>query len=616
MNLLYVNEDLVDLDARQVIAITVKAIEVGKLDTRTVTHTNQFTVPHTANNDRIFGYVSSERSRSSIPYAFQSCKLIQNGIETITDGKLIIKGYDNSGFKLNIFENMFDIFANLEGKKLADINPLTNTAWGRSAMDTYRNSTDNLISAIIYWGKDMLASDYFTFFLPSFYYHTIVTSILENTGITLSGDLLTDDRFTDLVIPFPGDSFLYPSHMVDPYWGKAYAAEALTIGQVLTGTRVVQVDSYYYGEDFFLNSAYYFEDYNFNATVNVLIEFTSFTWNSATFMEVEIVKNGVTVLDNYTVAGGTGSTLPLTLTYTGDFIPGDYVYLNIRSDVASVPNGVNTTTAAGWYLQVIVNQVVNTALVYWNLFLPDILCKDLLSDFFTRFGIVPKQKGGTLYLKTLEAILTDRANAVDWSAKLVNSVRPMDFTLSYAQNNNFDYVDTVNDQTFGRGVMVVSNDTLPFERTEFTTVFENCEEYDGSGYQVASIPVFDNTSETVSEFVDAPGIKLLTLKARTTETSITFYTSPRTDYSLGYFVDIDLTKDTRFSYFLTQFYGTFIDALQKNKVIVKQYYLTPMDIKNFDSHKMIYDGDGYYYVNKISNFVAGRVTKVELFKIA
>jgi len=613
-DLLYINGSLVDLNPKQVIAVTIKAIDVGSLNIRVVNHTNQFTIPDTENNNRILGYTFSERSRSSIPYQYLDCKLIQDGIETIV-GKCVIKGYDN-GYKVNILEDLYDIFANLEGKKLVDITPLTDTAWGRAAMDTYRNSTDNLISAIIYWGKDMLASDYFTFFLPSFYYHTIITAILENTDITISGDILTDERFTDLVIPFPGDSFLYPSHMVDPYWGKGYAASALSIGQVLTGVRVVQIDSYYYGEDYFLNSAYYFEDYNFNATINVLIEFTSFTWNSATFMEVEILKNGVTVLDNYTVAGGTGSTLPLTLTYTGDFVPGDYVELSLRSDVASVPNGVNTTVAAGWYLQVIVNQVVNTALVYWNLFLPDILCKDLLSDFFTRFGIIPKQKNGVLYLKTLEAILTDRAGAVDWSSKLVPGNRPIDFTLDYAQNNNFDYVDIVNDQTFGRGVMVIDNDTLPFERTEYESLFENCEEYDGSGYQVASIPIFDESSDTISNFIDSPGIKLLTLKDRSVETSITFYTSPRTDYRLGYFVDIDLTKDSRWSYFLTQFYGTFTDALQKNKVIIKEYYLTPLDIKNFDSHKMVYDGEGYYYVNKISNFVNGTITKVELLKIA
>ncbi len=257
--------------------------------------------------------------------------------------------------------------------------------------------------------------------------------------------------------------------------------------------------------------------------------------------------------------------------------------------------------------------------VDWNQYFADIKPKDVLRDFFTRFGIVHKQVKETLYLKTLEAICTDRPGAVDWSSKLVNRhLETINLKADYGQNNYFNHnkSDEVDDPTLGRGNMTVDSNILTGEKNVFDSAFYNSITETTDGYLAATVPVYDADSADIEDFANAPGLRILTLKARSTEAAITFNVTARTDYKIAYFVDSLLTKDTGFQYFIDQFYPSFEQALQKNKVITKFYNLTVLDIAQYDPHKMVYDGEGYYIVNEITNFIPGMITKVSLFKVS
>ena len=207
--LIYIGDDLLDLDQSTIVSITIQSVNLGELKTRNVSFTNQFKVKATENNIRIFGYSNSERSRSAIPYRYSATKIIQNGIETLT-GTTILNRFVDGFFYINVYEEIRDIFDFLEGKTLRDIMPITDSEWTPADMDAARNTTSGLISAIVQWGKEDAIFNA-VFFLPSFYYHTIITSILTSTGLTLSGSILTDSRFKELVIPFCGDSFVDPT---------------------------------------------------------------------------------------------------------------------------------------------------------------------------------------------------------------------------------------------------------------------------------------------------------------------------------------------------------------------------------------------------------------------
>ena len=54
---------------------------------------------------------------------------------------------------------------------------------------------------------------------------------------------------------------------------------------------------------------------------------------------------------------------------------------------------------------------------------------------------------------------------------------------------------------------------------------------------------------------------------------------------------------------------------QPDNICTMNDNLTDLDINNFDNLKLIHDDGAYFIVNQIYNYVPGKSTKVDLFKI-
>jgi len=448
---------------------------------------------------------------------------------------------------------------------------------------------------------------------------TILIYLLAPWADTIVLGVPPIERFTDLVIPFPGDSFEYPDETIINYDASTTKpGQFVSSPSIAVGVKMDLIDV----TGFILSDDYYSPTNSTEVTVRftVSVPVTGINWLNATQTNLKICRYRTSEISYVTSNTISSPTTIGTLTATAD-IPirtGDIVYVKFFSNSASSPTVTFTTTSAGTFTAE-ATPFVDVSNVDWNALWPEIEATELLQDFLTRFNIIMKQKDGTIYLKSLEDILGDRTNAVDWSAKLTKTIKPIDFTLPMAQTNYLSYNDQVNDEELGRGAMEISNTTLPVEKTIYNSPFENCIAFTSDDFtNMAEILVFDADSTGITDFSNSPGLKLCTLRDYDllTEPPITFDVLARYDYKIAYFVDTTQTKDTGFQYFVDQFYPRYEGCLQKNKVIIKEYYLDELDIKNYDPHKIIYDGEGYYLVNKISNFVPNRITKVELFKIA
>ena len=682
--LIYIGDDLLDLDPSTVIAITIQAINVGDLKTRNVSYTNQFKVRTTENNCRIFGYVHSEWSRSVKPYRYNSCKVIQNGVEVMPEAVCIIQKYEKGYFVLNIYESIYDIFAELEGLKIKDINPIPASAWDNFAMDAARTNTSGIIAAILQWGHS--TSDIFEagFFMPCFFYHTFITEILTHTGLTLSGDILTDSWFTDLVIPFPCDTYEEDtsSGTVPAYVAKGTKSESTTtsvtpnfMGGILAGDKIylqavnveptigtidtpvgwtrVSEETFTWGttalfyktasgseagtqtvtrsassgapSSYFMAQMYQYRD----ASATVSIDATddhSVTGNSTITWRALTLSNAHRTLAAFFVDyNGTSLSAPTgyadgTAVDSSSLISGVNIGVFTKADTDTAPAVTSSGSFDGWSTwHIALYGTDASVLTTWNDLWPDIEVKDILKDFFVRFGLIAKQKKGVLYLKTIEAIIGDRTNAVDWSAKLTKTDKPIDFQTKYAQSNYFEYQNGENDPELGRGTLTIDNETLDPIGTIFTSVFESVETgpFGVTQYPSAKMNIYDEDSTDNTDIKNSPPFTLLTLRARdpVDDPAITFAVTSRTDYKVAYFVDTDRSKDSNFQYFVDEFYPKYESALQKNKIIEKEYLLTEYDIHSYDSHKIMWDGEGYYLINKIINFIPGRITKVQLLKV-
>lgn len=619
---LYIGDNIIDLKSGQVVATTIKKIDIGDITARYINRTNQLDGILTEETEAALGIVSSENSQTLTPYTLLSGKLVQNGIELIPKASILLKKVSKKQrqVKINVYENLDDYFSRIKGLKISDINPIVPSAWTAAGIDSARTNTDGIVSAILSWGKSGNIYQV-NFFLPCFYYHSIVTSILEYTGLTLSGDILTDARFTDLVIPFPGKEFLYPESLIKSLPAKGYLNSPQSVVALLPSPRVtLDIDTIDYGTNLSTSTnRYTFPSDGVYKTARVvgIVYVSTFTLYDATTMTVALYLNNTTQLQSGLIISSDSS---VDFDYTGTFAPGDYIDIQMYSNGvllgldATIVNGIDVT-----FLTVIPSRTIDRTMVSWNYLWPDVSCEEIIKDFFTRFALIPKQVDNILYLKSLEDIINNRANAIDWSGKIVNRQdEEIDFGLRYAQNNYFNYenLEDVNDSELGRGNIEIANQTTEMEKEIYTSIFGNARLVETNvGYRVGHIPVYDSDSNNIDQFANEPGIRLMTLKARTTETGITFNAISRTDYKLAYFVDPIQAKDTGWEYFLGQFYGGFTAALQNSKTVLKYFLLVDSDVSGYDPHKSVWDGNGYGIINGIKDFIPDQVTKVELFKV-
>jgi len=624
MTQIFVNDDLLDLYPNTVVALTVQKIDVAAISRRSLSFTNSIRCPWTNTNRLIFGYADNEMSDTSIPYTSLNCKIVQNGVEIIASAKIIISSSESDSFNIVIYENLIDLIDSIRNKVISDINPIASSSWLAPAIDTNRLNTSGIVSVILNWGKSGTIYQY-DYFLPCFYYHTFITSILESTGLTLSGAILTDSDFLKLVIPYPGEKFKYTQPYVAPYAAKGSNSAAINLTQVLSGTRLITFDTIDYGTKLDAGTELYTFDGAVNCTVTAVIRVNAITWRSATYIKVQIYKNGSEVA-LYQINNPASDSFLQTITYNGDFVSGDVVKMNIQTDVGSVPNGADCTIVSGWTFTFTPTTDVPRVLVDWNELWPKVKVMDLIQDFFNRFGIVPKQEDGVLYLKTIEEILLDRSGSLDWSDKLVNKENyTISFATEYAQQNNFLYTkaEEVSDALAGAGSIDIANTNLQLSKDIFVSVFQNSISefisYASDDVMTVTIPVYDSTSTAIDEFVNKPGLKLITIRDYGDGTNfgiVTFDVTNRIDYFIAYFLDDSRAKDTGFQYFIDSYYNNFGLSLQKNKLVSKRFLLTDSDISSYDPHKMIWDGNSYYIVNKITNYVSGRISNVELFKVS
>ena len=601
MDLVYIDGQIIDLDPKTSIAWTIQRLDIGDLSKNYASFSNTIKASDSEKNNRIFKNAKLDNGADTFQYAFQDCKVVQNGIETIV-GKAQIIGFDGESYSIVIYDSFVSLVSFIEGKDLSNID-FGSGSWAASAIDTARLSTSGFVAAVMNWGRTSIYE--VNYFLPCYYYGTLVQKILQLTGYSLSASILSSTDFTDLVCT-PITTFKYK----DGY-NKTTKPTADTNDFGLAATTTLTIP-------FAADPIPYRIRANIKMTVGININWVSRNPSSTSYVRVYVygflVSEFVTS-SNYTV--NTVATIVFTANGV-DTITSQTLGIRIRFEKdAGYPDVVNVqTNAFNTSIEVIDTLNVVRSNVQWNRLASKKPLKEIVKDFFIRFGIVYKIDGNTLVLKTLEEICTDTGNAVEWTSKRVNRKKsPIEFKTNYAQSNYFLHEDDAEDKFLGSGNLAIANTTLQAAKDFFTSIFTNVKRWTGTGYEVMSSPVYDSTSTGIEDVKNEAPLMIGTLKARTTEAAITFDASARTDYKLAYHADATQTKDTSFRYFLSKYYPSLTLALQKNKICKYQYNLNETDIANYDPHKMIFDNGSYYLINKIKNFRSGKITEVELFKI-
>lgn len=209
----YIEDQLIDLDPKTVIATTIQASDFasGDIINRKASFTNQIRVPASQNNIKIFEYANNSKSGSEFPYNKKSVRLMSNGIQ-LFDGLVMIKSFDNF-FNIQMYSQQKDLSFRITNKFLSDIDfgdsPIT---WSAAFIDSKRASTSGWCAPVVNYGQidttALLELSIGTYYLPSISYKDILTKIFTNAGYTLTGDFYSNDTtLSKMVMLYSKDSF-------------------------------------------------------------------------------------------------------------------------------------------------------------------------------------------------------------------------------------------------------------------------------------------------------------------------------------------------------------------------------------------------------------------------
>jgi hypothetical protein len=210
---IYIEEQLIDIDPKTIIALTLQAADFasGNISSRKASYTNQIKVPASNNNIRIFEYANNPKSGSSFPYIKKSIKILSNGLQ-ILEGITIIKSFDTY-FNLQIYSLNKDLNFRISNIYLSDLDFGDSAiTWDNSFIDTKRASTTGWCAPLMNYGqmyKDINPYPYIGgYYLPSISYKDIITTILTNAGYTISGTFYTSDyAFNNTVLTYSKNTF-------------------------------------------------------------------------------------------------------------------------------------------------------------------------------------------------------------------------------------------------------------------------------------------------------------------------------------------------------------------------------------------------------------------------
>ena len=661
MDEFYLDSELVDLGKDTKVGITLQVNDIAELENRQANFSNTFKTPKSKNNKAIYEHSDVVSSATGKPYEKIPAKYVVDGIELVSNGYCEIKSAGDF-YEQTIFYGILDFFSQIKGKKLSDLD-LTefNHTWDLATVFASRTNTDGYIYPLIDFNDDShLASDpYFEItgrgvdvrtLHPAIFYHTLIRKIFENTTYTLAGDVTLSNKYLNRLFPFQLDKLEYSgnyglSNNIKVRLNSTLATSSTTGDMLLSPVKFkVESGSGYYDNP---NSydpatgiftipntgAYIFEALTIIQVTNGI---PSNTWD----YEIEIVKTvgGIdTVLNSYSNSG-IGNALEIdTLTTTALILnKGDLAKVIVHVYTNAAPGGSTVSLdATSSFTATIQTSFAFGDEIMMSGVMPDMTQEDLLKSIANQLGIIfiPDNVKRIIYFRQYDELYANIPNAVNMSDKLHEgsevkvSFREKNYAqknwLKYKENKTVTVSGLIPEQGRGDGFFTIEDENLELEKTLLTLPFSASDDVTRlNGLSVCRIPKLH-----AGEMNNQTGLRMVMLNRQDitggdvvyrdfTPAGSTLQSS--TSIPLTYFIDDTKEDSLGFNNLISVDYEKFVNRMMRNyKKIECDFKLSIKDIHNFDFFKpwSIDKFSGFFYVNKINNFVKGRLTSVELIRM-
>ena len=621
---LYLNETLCDIDEDEVVPINKQINDIAEMQDRQSDFTASFRIRKTRAMRSLFELSGEVGATTQFPYQQQTVKLIQDNIEIITDGILVLDDVDDQYYYVSVLSGNLSFFKAIEGKSITDLT-LTdaNHTWNIADIAASHAgdldyvyplcepSDDAGLGILTDDGTDI--SFWIGHLRPFIKVKAIWDEIFSEAQYLYEGDIFDSDLFNRLHIPI--SSLIPTKGLTDRYLYSVWWTGSVTtaFGATLVGfagAALIKGDETFRGGRYYapFDGTYTIQFGFFGTVVPGVVPLAELYVNGASVVSMEMLVFGLiggTRQGEVTVSAGdyieVYTTQPCTFNY--------YSVLILSIDSPRISAGSPIEAAAH---------------------LPNISQTDFIKNICNMFGLLPDAtpRDRRVNFWSYKELYDNVPIARDWSAFLSERDDRVGFKFGdYAQNNFLRYKDS--DDVIldtGVGIMQIDDFTLPENKEVILLSLSTCDEV----LLLTDVPVSRiNFNKYDAGAVDNPYTVNDTVDARIVSIRLTSETSPPEEKSMWLRAtytgvdDTEIENPKRSVSMEVSFSGLVINYAYLSRLLTKtnlrraKFNLPVHEVAMMKHDLPIYLNQykAYFYVNKINNFVPGKLCTIDLIKL-
>ncbi len=245
MNRLIIEGKEADLKANERIKLTRQVNDLREVKNKRTDFTNQFTLPYTPANNKIFEHVRIYSSTSTTPYRYLNCQLLLNGYPVTIEGKIVLDKTDKRGYRVTVYAGLFNLFDELGNRKVSELNLTSlNHEQTHSEVVTRNSSLSDVFYPIYSDGYSLDENVDIKRLVPFVRTDALLQAIVEQVGFTASGGFFTDSLIQSTGVYMNGGLSVFYSQNPNPLTlgGDISQAELVKLLLEITNSFISNVD--------------------------------------------------------------------------------------------------------------------------------------------------------------------------------------------------------------------------------------------------------------------------------------------------------------------------------------------------------------------------------------
>ena len=632
---IFIGESELQLYQDTEIGLSFKIADIAEFTSVQSNVSTSIDIPYNETNANILEHAIQVNSNTTIPYSANDCTLIINGIYIFQKGVLVLEESNIENFVITVYSGNISLFKNINGD-LQTLRSLGKHVFNRANILAGLNNSvgDYYGYPLVDYGNLLLAPESIQLFGGN-WVKDIFELIIDSTDRTyaITGNFWDNDTlFNSMFVPFSNDVFQNNTTYVNDVSVSLFNAslENVTDTQNINTVNLYTLTGVSYSPTQYNNQQY-----------TLSADITNFSKNTPVGTNVKVY---LSIAVNGSLPILPPSTESLEITGDGNYtFTTSFVESNAPDSVELVVSAVFTSTGSNASFNLdIENKDISTfevdryiyydkTTIYNTSLLPPISRVDFVKDILNQFGLIfqTNELLQTVELKRFEDIISNKSNSVDWSNKIDFSKKyKVEYEAEgYGKINTFLYTPDDNvTQGLGDSEILINNDNLP-DTNNFTTLsFSASNAKPSTPYlYAAQIIKLDNTYNEQDELTQTkPRILYTTEESGSITIVDDSGSSNTTGYKIGRFISPLESDNLGFDNSLIEnYYQGLQGVIQNYKKVTAFFNLNELDIQGLNFFNPVYVNatngriqiNGYFYINRINNFVGGSSTEVELIKL-